>query len=1241
MSAVILDPAEGPPRTKVFIVEDEALIAMEVQDRLGALGYQVCGLASRGEQALEAIIDRAPDVVLMDVRLAGTLTGIETAERLRDRMDVPVIFLSAYSDSELLRRAGEVLPFGYLVKPFEERELHATIQMAIYKHRMERALREAYARLDEKVHERTAELAQSRADLAVTLDSIGDAVLATDASGRITRMNPAAEQLTGWKLTEAVGLPIEQVFLIINEQTREPAAIPVAAVLASGQRQMLANHTALITRNGAEISIADSAAPIRNADGAIVGVVLVFRDETQTRERRKLIARQRTIAEALRRVQQRFISSPDATAPIEDILSVLLFATNSDSGFISEVRAAPDGSSFLEIQAATGGPWDLQVPLVEQAIASGRAATGGDGAFIAAPILVADKVVGVIGVANRAGGYDDSVLAEIEPLLATYGSLIEARRSALRRRAAEESLQQLNASLETEVQRRAATFETLASLSPVGIVRMDAQARCLYVNQRYCEMLGIGREGALGRCWTHMGLHPDDKERILADWEQALSSGRAFHCDCRFVRPDAQTVSVLVQTVPTVDSTGTVDGYIGTLTDVTEQKQMEQALRVLSTELVALEGTAFFRRMLQQLATLLDCEISIVAGIKTDQEEPALQTLAVYEDGEFTPDFTCAVSKSPWTQETLVRPVVIPSGVRAPSPYLSSRRVDGFAAVPLLDHAGTCIGQLAVMSRRPLANPGRFAAILHVFAISATAQIEQQRSARRFHDLFEFSPDAIVMTDRAGSIRLVNRRAEAMFGWSRAELVGRSVEHLLPDEDRAKHVQQRERFFGATSAQMGGNGTGAHLSLPLAADRPNLHARRKDGTVFPVEIGLGSIETGEGLMIAAAVRDITERRNAERQANRARRLESIGTLAGGIAHDLNNALTPILLTLDLLKQQYPTEHETLDTVEHSANHAAEMVRHLLAFAKGSEGKRVSLTPRRLLEEMEKIIKGTFPKNILVRLRVPKELPTVLGDATQLHQVLLNLCVNARDAMPDGGTLTLEAELVDAAALAELAADPPPAQCIVLRVTDTGSGIAPEVLERIFDPFFTTKEPESGTGLGLFTVAGIVKGHGGLIRVSSQPGRGSTFAVILPAEQRPGTEATRTAPMSGFTGHGEVVLYVDDEVTVRDAARAVLERLKFTALTASDGMNGLVQAVQNRETLHAVITDLHMPHMDGLAFVRALRKALPDVPVIVASGRLEATPAQELRKLGVQVMLEKPFTQEKLAAALHAATQGSP
>ncbi len=280
-----MSPAQVTPPTRVFIVEDEALIAMELSDRLTDLGYAVVGRASRGEQALEAIISSAPDVVLMDIRLAGSLTGIETAARLRSHLDVPVIFLSAYSDAELLRQAGEVQPFGYLVKPFEERELHATIEMALYRHRMERALRESHASLEEKVRQRTAELATSRENLAVTLDSIGDAVLTTDANGTITLMNPAAEDLADWPQHEGLGQPITQVLRLINEQSREPLTLPTRIVLATGQRQFLPKHTILLTRNGGERSVYGSAAPIRDG-GRVVGVLFVLCDETHMRHGR-------------------------------------------------------------------------------------------------------------------------------------------------------------------------------------------------------------------------------------------------------------------------------------------------------------------------------------------------------------------------------------------------------------------------------------------------------------------------------------------------------------------------------------------------------------------------------------------------------------------------------------------------------------------------------------------------------------------------------------------------------------------------------------------------------------------------------------------------------------------------------------------------------------------------------------------------------------------------------------------
>ncbi len=1398
MNAIPATEPAAPTPANVFIVEDEALIAMELSDRLTSLGYHVAGTASRGEEALEAIIKSRPDAVLMDIHLAGALDGIQTAARLRERANLPVIFLTAYSDAELLGQAGKVEPFGYLVKPFEERELHATIQMALYKHRMEQALRDANTRLDEKVRQRTAELAQSRENLAVTLNSIGDAVLATDAQGRITHLNPVAERLTGWSQQEAVGKPIADVFKIVDEAARKPAPIPVSHVLATGEDQTLTNHTVLISRNGTEYSIADSASPMRDASGNTIGVVLVFRDETEARERRRLVSRQAAMLAALHRVQEQFINAPEGPGSFNDILSVLLESTGSLTGFIGEVLYTAQDKPYLKthaITAVTGiegekphcaeaGPAPTALTsitaLFGAIMSNGRPLIANDPAndprcgdlpaghpltsFLGVPITVGGRVVGMIGVGNRAGGYDDRVLAEIQPLLATYGSMIVARRNALHRRTAEESLRALNVNLEAEVERRAAAllasekrysdlverindaivrddvegrlvyanhhflewfglqdrelhdivledyvapewraivrdlhnrrvrgervpnrieyeglgpsgrrlwldvfvtpvaengvivgtqavvrdtterkkvdealrrsltmFETLATLSPVGIFRTDASGGFLYVNNRWCEVAGIPQADALGTGWMRT-LHPEARERVAAEGKGAVSSGTGVKSDYRFVSPDGQITWVVGQAVPTTDAGGAATGYIGTLTDVTEQKQMERALRVLSTELVTLQGEAFFRALVQRLAASLDCEFAFVAQFQP--EEPVSpQILALFEDGRLAENLGNGIAHALYSEVLEGRTTVVSSGARHQFPrneYVARHQIEALAVVPLTGPTGNMTGCLGVLSRHPLAHPERVEAVLHVFGFSAAAEIERGRNARRFHDLFEFSPDAIVMTDRSGTIRLANRKAETMFGWSREEMMGHGIEMLIPPDDRQKHTLLRNGFVGPAGGRQMGLG------------RSNLRAQRKGGAEFPVDISLGSIETAEGLMIAAAVRDITDRKNAERQASRTQRLESIGTLAGGIAHDLNNALTPILMTIELLKDQYPAEMDVLDTVERSANHASQMVRHLLSFAKGTEGKRIVIHPRQLMDDMEKIVKGTFPKNIQIQMKAPRELANVVGDPTQLHQVLLNLCVNARDAMPEGGTLTLEVDTVEADVASNHDANgqrPAQGRFVVLRVTDTGTGIPPEILDRIFDPFFTTKGPEAGTGLGLFTAAGIVKGHGGFIRVDSRPLHGSTFSVYLPAEEIEKVAGVDTAPSPEFRGNGETILYVDDERDVRDAAETVLKRLNLTPVLAEDGTTGLVQALQHRDSLRAVITDVHMPHMDGLTFVRALRRVLPKIPVVVTSGRLEGALAAERRTLGVTLTLDKPFTQAMLAAALRVALRG--
>jgi len=382
-------------------------------------------------------------------------------------------------------------------------------------------------------------------------------------------------------------------------------------------------------------------------------------------------------------------------------------------------------------------------------------------------------------------------------------------------------------------------------------------------------------------------------------------------------------------------------------------------------------------------------------------------------------------------------------------------------------------------------------------------------------------------------------------------------------------------------------------------------------------------------------RSLAERRDMERLALRSQRMEALGTLSGGVAHDLNNALAPILMGLEMLRARCPEESNILDLFETSAKRGADMVRQLLTFAKGAEGDRAALQVERLVREMEKLMQSSFPKNIQLVVHSAPELPTVLGDATQLHQVLLNLCVNARDAMPTGGTLTLEAmpTTVDEA-FASTVHDVQPGRYVTLRVQDTGRGIPQEIIDRIFDPFFTTKSPDKGTGLGLSTVMGIVKSHGGFLQVSSQDGQGSTFLVYLPvhAAGNPLEVAPTTVPSN--LGHGETILLVDDEAAVREMARVVLQRLNFNPVTATDGADGLLLAMRHQAELKAIITDLHMPHMDGLAFIRVLRLLQPNVPIVVASGRLEDPQAAEMRALGVTRRLDKPFTEAQLAAVLH-------
>ena len=388
--------------------------------------------------------------------------------------------------------------------------------------------------------------------------------------------------------------------------------------------------------------------------------------------------------------------------------------------------------------------------------------------------------------------------------------------------------------------------------------------------------------------------------------------------------------------------------------------------------------------------------------------------------------------------------------------------------------------------------------------------------------------------------------------------------------------------------------------------------------------------------------DVTEKKQLERQYLRAQRLESVGTMASGLAHDLNNVLAPIVMALRLFRGKLPDpeDQDLLTNLESSARRGADIIRQVLTFARGVEGERQPVALSRLIGELERIIRDTFARSIQLENRVAADLRPILGDSTQLYQVLMNLCVNARDAMPAGGLIRIEARNLQLNADATRShAGARPGEYVRISVADTGIGIAPELIDKIFDPFFTTKDLGHGTGLGLPTTLSIVKSHGGWITVESEPGRGSEFHVFLPASRDAAATPAEATPPEQPRGRGELVLIVDDDPAMRQVARSTLIKAGFQVLTADGGKEALDLIETHRQRIALVLTDMMMPRMDGPELIAEIRKLASPIPIITMSGLVESRPATGQPALA-SAFLDKPFTAESLLQAVHAALHGS-
>jgi len=481
--------------------------------------------------------------------------------------------------------------------------------------------------------------------------------------------------------------------------------------------------------------------------------------------------------------------------------------------------------------------------------------------------------------------------------------------------------------------------------------------------------------------------------------------------------------------------------------------------------------------------------------------------------------------------------------------------------------------------------------------------------------ILDLCNDAIIVTDPVGIVQFCNRAAEALYGWPAGSAVGRHINSLidkLPDDLAAQRAVDMLRV---------GRWSGTVEQTTATGQQRWVRTTH--------QLLVNPVTKAKGLLLVNT--DLTRHKQLEQQLVRTQRLESLGALASGIAHDLNNLLTPIRLGVELVESLDSLEEqaEMLRTLRDSVDRTIDMVRQILAFARGAETaelQTISLAP--VVRELHRLLARVLPKNIRLSTHIDEGLWAIRGDATQLHQLLLNLCVNARDAMPNGGTLALTVTNQPVRPKGIGDDQPWPGPCVCLAVTDTGSGIPPENLDRIFDPYFTTKPPGQGTGLGLASVREITAAHGGLIEVRSELGHGTQFRIYLPSIAQATDDARPTPPR--IQGNQETILVVDDETVIRNLIRVSLEQAGYRVLLAQDGAEAIARLTPAREAVALALVDLMLPGMDGQAVIHTLRRIKPGLPVVIITGT-DVTQT-ELAKSG-DLILPKPFTIQQLLATI--------
>jgi two-component system cell cycle sensor histidine kinase/response regulator CckA len=1174
-------------KQRILIVEDERLAAEDLTEVLGIAGYEVVAVAATCDDAVSLATERQPHLVLMDIVLEGQEDGIEAASIIRSKLDIPVVFLTALTDDETLQRVKEAQPFGYLVKPFSERELVATIEMALNKYELENRLRieeerlrQANEELENRVRERTAHLLELNQEMLLEIAEREELERSLRNSEQRLELALKGADLGLWDLNvstgdavvnqrtaKIIGYEIDEITphidfwaALLHPEDRS-RAIKAFYAHIDGRTDYYEDEYRIKAKSGQwKWVLARGKVVERGADGKPLRMTGTYLDITSRKE----------TEESLRRSEERYRTVADFTYDWEywsDPSGKFLYVSPSCEGITGySVQEFLDDHTLLEQIVHSDDRERFVEHLREVSKSSDDIAHTLDFRIV------------------RRSGEVRWISHACQPVYSQEGSPLGRRvcnRDITDRKKVENSL------TENEARYRA-LFENISN--GVAIYRAVDNGNDFVLvdfNKAAETISGLSRNEVVSRSVRE--VFPGVEQFGLLDLLRATwETGRSTHhpiSKYSDARLEIWTENFICK-LPSGE-------VVAVFSDVTERRRAETALR---------ESEEKYRATFNNAAVGMDLVDSAGRFVQVNE---TLSNLLGYAPEELLSLSVFDVTHPEDLQRSKEGIDALTQG-KTQSYRLEKRYLRKDGTVVWADTSLSAIR----------GEDGQHRATVGVI-MDITDRKKTEDVLLRLATAVEQAAETIVITDTDGNILYANPAFERTTGYSRSDALGKNPRIIKS----GKHDDVFYRHMWQTIS--GGKvWSGRFVN------------RKKDGTLFEEEATISPIKDDAGRVVnyVAVKRDVTKEVSLHAQLLQAQKMEAIGTLAGGIAHDFNNLLTVISGFSELLlmgKEKDTPEYEDLSRILYAATNGAELVQRLLTFSQKVEPRSVPMNLNRQIMQVEKLLRRTLPKMIDIQLDLAPDVADIFADRAQAEQVLMNLALNARDAMPDGGTLTIQTKNAQLSEdFCEINVGAKQGRFVRLRVSDTGHGMDDATLEHIFEPFYTTKELGRGTGLGLASVYGIMSQHGGYITCKSELGQGTTFEAYFPAISetlQPSIDRSEAGPACGV----ETILVVDDEEFVRELGARILTGAGYTVLQASNGKEA--EAIFRERTcrISLVVLDLIMPEMGGRECLKRLLGMDPNTKVLISSGYSADSSVQECLESGARGFVHKPFNMKDL------------